>query len=119
MSKEKLVGMICKERLQTLEENPPCCPRSKGIKKVLTPYKMKNKFIILSPDGFSIHPTNTYTEKEITTAFVNWKSNYQDQGYYSSVSYGKIPDIARESEEELVDRLIYILDYYFTESNEL
>jgi len=24
--------------LQTLEENPPCCPRSKGIKKVLTPY---------------------------------------------------------------------------------
>ena len=38
MSKEKLVGMICKEGLQTLEENPPCCPRSKGIKKVLTPY---------------------------------------------------------------------------------
>ena len=34
MSKEKLVGMICKERLQTLEENHPLF----GIKKVLTPY---------------------------------------------------------------------------------
>jgi len=33
-SKEKLVGMICKERLQTLEENHPLF----GIKKVLTPY---------------------------------------------------------------------------------
>ena len=48
------------------------------------------EYIILSPDGFPIHPTNTYTEKEITTAFVNWKSNYQDQGYYSSVPYGRI-----------------------------
>jgi len=38
MSKEKLVGMICKERLQTLEETPPRCPYSKVIKKVLTPY---------------------------------------------------------------------------------
>jgi len=34
MRKEKLVGMICKKRLQTLEENHPFF----GIKKVLTPY---------------------------------------------------------------------------------
>ncbi len=34
MNKAKLVGMICKERLQTLEENHPLF----GIKKVLTPY---------------------------------------------------------------------------------
>jgi len=34
MSKEKLVGMICKERFETLEENHPFF----GIKKVLTPY---------------------------------------------------------------------------------
>jgi hypothetical protein len=26
-------------------------------------------------------------------------------------------DIARESEEELVDRLIYVLEYYFNEYN--
>jgi hypothetical protein len=39
MSKEKLVGMICKERLQTLEENHPFF----GIKKVLTPYFLKTK----------------------------------------------------------------------------
>jgi hypothetical protein len=40
MSKAKLVGMICKEQLQMLEENPPRCPYSKGIKKVLTPYSL-------------------------------------------------------------------------------
>jgi len=34
MNKAKLVGMICKERLQTLEEVHPFF----GIKKVLTPY---------------------------------------------------------------------------------
>jgi len=34
MNKAKLVGMICKERLQTLEESHPFF----GIKKVLTPY---------------------------------------------------------------------------------
>lgn len=39
MSEEKLVGMICKERLQTLEENHPLF----GIKKVLTPYLFKPK----------------------------------------------------------------------------
>ena len=39
MSEEKLVGMICKERLQTLEENHPFF----GIKKVLTPYLFKPK----------------------------------------------------------------------------
>jgi len=45
MSKAKLVGMICKEQLQMLEENPPRCPRSKGIKKVLTPYSfIKQKY---------------------------------------------------------------------------
>jgi hypothetical protein len=34
MNKEKLVGMICKEWFETLEENHPFF----GIKKVLTPY---------------------------------------------------------------------------------
>jgi len=36
MSKAKLVGMICKEQLQMLEENHPLF----GIKKVLTPYSI-------------------------------------------------------------------------------
>ena len=35
--KTKLFGMICKERLQTLEETHPLC----GIKKVLTSYPIK------------------------------------------------------------------------------
>jgi len=34
MNKEKLVGMICKEQFEMLEENHPFF----GIKKVLTPY---------------------------------------------------------------------------------
>ena len=38
MNKEKLVGMICKERFETLEENHPFF----GIKKVLTPYSINN-----------------------------------------------------------------------------
>jgi hypothetical protein len=50
------------------------------------------KLDILSPDGFSIHPTNTYTSKKRAfEAFEIWKSNYQSQGYYSSVNYGRIP----------------------------
>lgn len=39
MNKEKLVGMICKERLQTLKELHPFY----GIQKVLTPYLFKPK----------------------------------------------------------------------------
>ena len=36
MSKAKLVGMICKEQLQMLDENHPLF----GIKTVLTPYSI-------------------------------------------------------------------------------
>ena len=36
MNKEKLVGMICKEQFETLEENHPFF----GMKKVLTPYSL-------------------------------------------------------------------------------
>jgi hypothetical protein len=39
MNKEKLVGMICKEQLQMLEETHPFV----GIKKVLTPYSITFK----------------------------------------------------------------------------
>ncbi len=50
MSKEKLVGMICKKRLQTLEENHPFF----GIKKVLTPYSFFNQ----NKDEYNIRNNN-------------------------------------------------------------
>jgi hypothetical protein len=46
---------------------------------------------IISPDGFSIHPTETYTDNNLLTKFNQWKSNYKQQGYYSSTKYGRIP----------------------------
>jgi|TARA_B110000879_G_scaffold47684_1_gene67170 hypothetical protein len=42
MNKEKLVGMICKERFETLKEIHPFF----GMKKVLTPYSIINTFEI-------------------------------------------------------------------------
>ena len=44
--------MIGKEQLQMLEETPPRCPRSKGIKKVLT-----DLFVILKKSSY-IHDIN-------------------------------------------------------------
>jgi len=49
------------------------------------------RFIIISPDGFPIHPEKTYTVQEIPIAFENWKKRYEQQGYYSSTNYGRIP----------------------------
>jgi len=48
------------------------------------------KFTIISPDGFTIHPTETYTKEEIPVKFNEWKQRYVRQGYYSSVNYGRI-----------------------------
>ena len=49
-------------------------------------------FDVISPDGFSIHFVDTYkTKKKAIEAFEKWKKNYERQGYYSSVNYGKIP----------------------------
>jgi hypothetical protein len=50
------------------------------------------KFDVISPDGFSIHFSDTYSnKKEAKKAFEKWKKNYERQGYYSSVNYGRIP----------------------------
>lgn len=52
----------------------------------------KVKYDVLSPDGFSIHPTDTYTsKKKAEEAFEKWKKNYEHQGFYSSSRDGKIP----------------------------
>lgn len=49
------------------------------------------KYDVISPDGFPIHPTNTYkTKAEATFAFKQWLKRYENQGYYSS-SFGRIP----------------------------
>lgn len=49
------------------------------------------KLDILSPDGFSIHPTDTYrSKKKALEAFEIWKKRYESQGYYSSVRFGRI-----------------------------
>jgi hypothetical protein len=48
----------------------------------------KNKaqrFVLLSPDGIPIHPTNAYTTRtQVEKDFVKWKKKFKTQGYYSS-----------------------------------
>lgn len=53
--------------------------------------RKKTQYVVLSPDGFTIHPTDTYTSKEeVKNAFDIWKKQYEKQGYYSS-NTGRIP----------------------------
>jgi hypothetical protein len=69
---------------------------TKAMKYYFKPIKsntmtQKQKFDVLSPDGFSIHFSDTYSsEKKAMKAFDEWKKRYELQGYYSS-SNGKIP----------------------------
>jgi hypothetical protein len=51
----------------------------------------KKRFNVLSPDGFTIHFSNTYSsKKEAFNAANKWVEGYKVQGYYSSVRYGRI-----------------------------
>lgn len=52
----------------------------------------RKKYIVLSPDGFTIErEVASYTsKKKAMEAFTKWKENYSRQGYYSSVKYGRI-----------------------------
>lgn len=52
----------------------------------------KEKFVILSPDGFPIERDKAYyrTLNELHKAFVIWKERFVLQGYYSS-NRGRIP----------------------------
>jgi len=46
---------------------------------------------VLSPDGFSINPWETYrTIKSAKDGLKEWVKRYEVQGYYSSVQYGRI-----------------------------
>ena len=51
----------------------------------------KPKYNILSPDGFTIDRSKTYsTPEKAKKAFEDWKKRYETQGYYSS-NNGRIP----------------------------
>ena len=51
----------------------------------------KERFDVLSPDGISIHYSDTYpSEKKAMKAFEEWKKRFEFQGYYSS-NNGRIP----------------------------
>lgn len=54
---------------------------------------MSNKiyYDVLSPDGFSIKPSEKYSSpKQAFEATLQWAKQYERQGYYSSMDYGKI-----------------------------
>jgi hypothetical protein len=52
----------------------------------------KIRYDVLSPDGISIHPIDTYSsDRKAKVAFEKWKERYKIQGYYSSTKYGRIP----------------------------
>lgn len=51
----------------------------------------KKEYIVLSPDGITIHPTDTYPTKKVAKEkFDEWLKRYELQGYYSS-NNGRIP----------------------------
>jgi hypothetical protein len=51
----------------------------------------KTRYDVISPDGFSIHFSDTYATKEdAMKAFNDWKKRFESQGYYSS-NNGRIP----------------------------
>ncbi len=53
--------------------------------------KNKTRYDVISPDGFSIHFSDTYATKEdAKNAFFDWKKRFESQGYYSS-NNGRIP----------------------------
>lgn len=52
---------------------------------------MTTTYNVISPDGFPIHYSDTYTTKEAAQkALENWIKNYETQGYYSA-NGGRIP----------------------------
>ena len=50
------------------------------------------QFDVISPDGFAIDREETYPSVEVAeNKFNEWKKRYEQQGYYSSAKYGRIP----------------------------
>jgi hypothetical protein len=67
--------------------------------------KKTKRFVLLSPDGIPIHPTNSYTHsRKMVVDFRKWASRFKKQGYYSSVREGRIP---------LYEGKRYLLTYLF------
>jgi len=63
----------------------------------------KEKFDVISPDGFSIHFSDTYSsEDEAKLALKKWVKQYELQGYYSSVN-GRIPLSELESHCKIIN----------------
>ena len=53
---------------------------------------MKEKWNVLSPDGISVHFSDTYSNKDdAIKAFEKWRDRFKIQGYYSSAKFGRIP----------------------------
>ena len=51
----------------------------------------ETRYDVISPDGFSIHHSDTYkTKEDAMIAFFEWKKRFDIQGYYSS-NNGRIP----------------------------
>jgi len=62
------------------------------LKKKIRMTTPREKFVILSPDGFTIESDKPYYRSlnELHTAFAIWKERFVLQGYYSS-NRGRIP----------------------------
>ena len=51
-----------------------------------------HKYFILSPDGFPIHPEDTYsTVDQVKEAYNDFVQRYQLQGYYSTSNRERLP----------------------------
>ena len=63
----------------------------------------ETRYDILSPDGFSIHHSDTYaTRQDALNSFFEWKKRFEMQGYYSS-NKGRIPLDELEKHCELIE----------------
>jgi len=50
------------------------------------------RYIVLSPDGFAIHPVDTYPSKaDALLAAIEWAKTFEFQGYYSTFRWERIP----------------------------
>jgi hypothetical protein len=63
----------------------------------------QKQFDVISPDGFSIHHSDTYNTKEqAKNALTEWVKRYEHQGFYSS-NRGRIPLDELEQHCEIVE----------------
>lgn len=71
--------------------------------------KYPDGFYMLSPDGFTLTPDaeKYYSIDTAKSDFEKWAKRYEQQGYYSSTSKGRIPL------DELWDEMIFHSKPYF------